>query len=409
MRSTPRSSSVKGTSHGRLALDRNTGAVAGAVFLMAMGEELWKRFVPKYLESLGAPLVAIGVYGSARDLLDGLSQYPGGWVADHYGRRAALRVFIVLASVGYALMALAPSWGVAFVGLMLVMAWSSMASPTLFAVIGDVLPSERRTLGFSIQSILRRVPIVIAPAAGGVLIAQQGIREGVRTGLLITIALAGVTLALVSQMRLALPTEPVRMGLAGVWRSMPHALRRLLWSDILVRTCEALVDVFLVLYALNVIGIGPPAYGVLVGIQMVTAILGYLPGERLARRVGQVPMVTATFVAFALFPLAVLSAGSFAGLVGAFIIGGLREIGEPARKALIVDLASADLRARSVGLYYLVRSLSSAPAATIGGLLWQRSSSLPFLVAAGFGFAGALAFAVTAGPLALHAKPTGRR
>jgi MFS family permease len=255
-----------------------------------------------------------------------------------------------------------------------------------------------RTLGFSVQSILRRVPIVIAPAIGGFLIARQGVHGGVRTGLLITIALAGITLALVSQMRLSLPATHISMSPSAVWRSMPGALRRLLWSDILVRTCEGLVDVFLVLYALNVIGIQPAQYGLLVGVQMGTSILSYLPGERLARRVGRIPMVTATFLAFALFPLAVLSAESFAGLVGAFVLGGLREIGEPARKALIVDLSSVGLRGRSVGLYYLVRSLSIAPAATIGGVLWQTAPSLPFALAGVFGFAGALVFALTAKP-----------
>ena len=365
---------------------------------MAIGEELWKRFVPKYLVSLGAPLMAIGAYGSARDLLDGLSQYPGGWVADHYGRRAGLRLFIVLAAAGYVLLALASSWGVAFAGLMLVMAWSSMASPTLFAVIGDALPPGRRTLGFSVQSILRRIPIVLAPSIGGLLIARHGVHGGVQMGLVVTIALAGVTLAIVSRLRLAPPLASAPTRLAGVWRSMPRALHRLLWSDVLVRTCEGLVDVFLVLYALNVVGIRPAQYGILVGVQMGTAILGYLPGAQLGRRVGQIPMVTATFVAFALFPLAVVSAGSFAGLVLAFIVGGLREIGEPARKALIVDLAPAGLRARSVGLYYLVRSLSITPAATIGGVLWQTAPSLPFFLAGGFGFAGALVFALTADP-----------
>jgi hypothetical protein len=66
----------------RPALDRNTGAIAAAVFLMALGEELWKRFLPKYLQGLGAPLLAIGGYGSLRDLLDGLAQYPvPGWPA----------------------------------------------------------------------------------------------------------------------------------------------------------------------------------------------------------------------------------------------------------------------------------------------------------------------------------------
>jgi MFS family permease len=393
----------------RLGLDRNTGAVAGAVFLMAMGEEFWKRFVPKYLESLGAPLVAIGGYGSMRDLLDGLAQYPGGWVADRYGRRTGLRLFITVATIGYALLAVATSWGVAFAGLVLVMAWSSMASPTLFAVIGDALPPEQRTLGFSVQSLVRRAPIVVAPFAGGLLIARYGVRQGVQLGLLISIVLAMVTLALVSGLRLAPLGASTRIGMAGVWRSLPAPLRRLLFSDILVRTSEGLVDVFLVLYALDVVGVRAPEYGLLIGVQMGTAIAGYLPGAKLAARVGPKPLVIATFVAFALFPIAVVSADSFAELVAAFVIGGLREIGEPARKALIVDLTVPGTRARSVGLYYLVRSLSIAPAATVGGLLWRVAPSLPFFLAGGFGLLGAIAFAGTSERGEVRTKPPTRR
>jgi hypothetical protein len=93
------------------------------------------------------------------------------------------------------------------------------------------------------------------------------------------------------------------------------------------------------------------------------------------------------------------------GLVGAFVIGGLREIGEPARKALIVDLAVPGLMARSVGLYYLLRSLSIAPAATLGGLLWQARPSLPFLLAGGIGLIGALLFATAPGREDGHTKP----
>jgi MFS family permease len=378
---------------GERVLDRRIGILAGAVFLMTMGEELWKRFTPKYLESLGAPLLAIGGYGSVRDLLDGLAQYPGGWLADRYGRRTGLLIFIALAIAGYALMAAASFWGVAFAGLVLVLAWSSMASPTLFAVIGDALPPEHRTLGFSIQSIVRRVPMVVAPFLGGLLIVKHGASDGVRLGLLAGIGLSLVTLVLISGLRVPpLPTT-TPTSITGVWRSLPDSLRRLLLSDILVRACEALADVFLVLYALDVIGIGAPEYGVLIGIQMITAIVGYLPGARIARRTGRKPLVVATFVAFALFPLAVVSAHSFAGLVPAFVIGGLREIGEPARKALIVDSARPDLRARTVGLYYLVRSLSIAPAATVGGLLWQTTPALPFLLAGAIGLLGALVFA----------------
>jgi len=380
---------------GERGLDRRIGIMAGAVFLMTLGEELWKRFTPKYLESLGAPLLAIGGYGSMRDLFDGLAQYPGGWLADRYGRRTGLLLCITLAIAGYTLMATASFWGVALAGLVLALGWSSMASPTLFAVIGDALPPEHRTLGFSVQSIVRRIPIVVAPFLGGLLLARYGVSTGVQLGLLAGIGLSLLTLALVSGLRVPLLPTTSPIGITGVWRSLPDSLRRLLLSDILVRTCEALADVFLVLYALDVIGITAPEYGVLVGIQMVTAIVGYLPGAGMARRVGRKPLVVATFVAFALFPLAVVAAHSFAGLVPAFVIAGLREIGEPARKALIVDSARPDLRARTVGLYYLVRSLSIAPAATVGGLLWQATPALPFLLAGGFGLLGALTFAVT--------------
>jgi predicted MFS family arabinose efflux permease len=105
--------------------------------------------------------------------------------------------------------------------------------------------------------------------------------------------------------------------------------------------------------------------------------------------------VIATFVAFAAFPLAVVSAHDFTTLVGAFIVGGLREVGEPARKAMIVDLVQPSLRARSIGLYYLVRSLTVAPAAFIGGLLWKVAPALPFWMAGVVGVLGVVLFAAT--------------
>jgi len=379
----------------RLGLERNTGAAAGAMFLMALGENLWRRFLPKYLEALGAPVLAIGAYGSTEDFLDAIYQYPGGWVGDRYGRRQALLLFISVAAAGYGVVALAPTWPVVLAGIVFVMAWSSMASPTLFAIVGDALPSRRRALGFSVQAILRRVPIAVAPTVGGVLIATRGIRDGVRIGLSISIVLAGVALVAVRRIRLALPEQHMSLGMGHVWHSLPDPLRRLLVSDIFIRTCEGMVDVFLVLYALNVVGISAPQFGVLVAVQMVTAILCYLPAAHFADRFGRKPFVIATFLAFSLFPVAVVTAHSFSRLVLAFVVGGLREIGEPARKALIVDLVRPEVRARGIGLYYLIRSLAITPAATLGGAFWSITPTLPFVVAGAAGLVGTALFAAT--------------
>ena len=55
----------------------------------------------------------------------------------------------------------------------------------------------------------------------------------------------------------------------------------------------------------------------------------------------------------------------------AFVIGGLREIGEPARKALIVDLAEPHLRARSACAFpRLLRPGAWAPRRR-----WRRAAS----------------------------------
>src|SRR6266446_4891272 len=176
-----------------LSLERNVSIASGAVFLLGFGEELWKKFLPKYLEALGASTPIIGLFGTAEDFFDAVYQYPGGWIADHLGRRRAFLIFITLSSAGYVVYLFSSWWPFLFVALALVMAWQSMASPAIFAVIGDSLPRERRAMGFTLQSILKRLPIVIAPILGGAMIVALGISKGVHTGLIITLVLAAIT------------------------------------------------------------------------------------------------------------------------------------------------------------------------------------------------------------------------
>jgi MFS family permease len=377
-----------------LSLERNVTLASTAVFLLGMGEELWKKFLPKYMESLGAGTLAVGLFGTAKDFCDAVYQYPGGWLADHLGRRRAFLTFIALASIGYLVYMLSPSWPYVFVGVAFSMAWHSMASPAVFAVIADSLPKERRAMGFTLQSMLKRVPMVVAPLAGGALIARYGVLTGVRTSLALTLVLAVLAAATVLSINI-----PVAVGapanIKGVWRSFHTTLKRLLVSDIIIRTCEGLSEVFIILYVTNIAGIGVAQYGALVAVQMATAVLIYIPAARIADRIGRKPFVIATFLCFSLFPVAVVLANSFATLLLAFVVGGLREIGEPSRKAMIVDSADAHLRARTVGLYYLIRSLSIAPAALAGGLLWKIAPQTPFVVAGIIGIIGTIVFAAT--------------
>ena len=74
----------------------------------------------------------------------------------------------------------------------------------------------------------------------------------------------------------------------------------------------------------------------------------------------------------------------------AFIIRGLKEFGEPTRKALIMDLAPEDKKTGMFGLYYLMRDIIVSVAAFGGAFLWQISPTVNLLVAAVCGLTGAI-------------------
>ena len=374
--------------------DRNVTILAASLFGLALGEELWQAYMPAYLTALGASGLVVGLFGSTKDLLDGAYQYPGGWLADRFGRRRALLVFTALATAGYATYAMAGRWPIVFVGLCGVMAWKAGAFPTTFAVIGDSLPRERRAFAFSVQSVLVRVPRIVAAPLGGLLIASFGILAGIRRALLLTLLLALAVLVLQHYgYREAPPvSRPRGGGIRTIAAGISPTLKRLLVADCLVRIGEGIAASFIVLFVLQVRHVSAAQYGVLYAVQQAVSIIFYLPGGRLADRIGRTPLVAMTFVFFALFPLAVRLAPAFPALVAAFCLGGLKEIGEPARKSLIVDLAPDHERARTVGVYYGIRNLVVVPAGIAGGLLWQQAPTLPLDVAFAVGSVGLAAF-----------------
>ena len=377
-----------------MGLERNVVLAASADFLLGFGEQLWDKFLPKYLEALGAGTVAIGLFGATKNFFDAIYQYPGGWLADRVGRRRALQMFLGLASLGYLIYLVSPSWPFVFVGLALAMAWASMASPAVFAVIGDALPKRRRGMGFTVQSLVKRVPMALAPVLGGLLLEAYGIIDGIQVGLAVTIIMAAITALLLQRIDLPIP-NPGSLTMRDVWKVFPPGLRRLLFADVLIRGAASLVDVLIILYVTNILGVSVGKYGLLVAVQLMTSMMVYIPAAKLADRFGQKPFVIGTFVCFALFPFAIVLSSDVISLVAAFVLGGLREIGEPARKAMIVDFAASYARGRTVGLYYFVRSLSVTPAAALGGLLWTYRPSLPFFIAGIVGLLGTVVFAAS--------------
>jgi MFS family permease len=174
----------------RFGLERRVGALAAGLFVYGFGEELWFRYLPEYLRVLGASAFAVGLFGTAKDLLDAAYAYPGGVLSDRLGTRRSLLLFGGLTAAGFAVYLFWPSVAGVFLGLLLVMCWQSLGLPATFALIGEELQSGRRIVGFTVQAVLKRVPIVLAPPLGGLLLEKLGMREGMRAGFAAAILLS---------------------------------------------------------------------------------------------------------------------------------------------------------------------------------------------------------------------------
>jgi len=235
------------------------------------------------------------------------------------------------------------------------------------------------------------------------LIDRFGVIGGVRIALVISIVLSGATILVQRQLRdepkdkLA-PEEPWNF-----WQSLREfnsPMRRLLLSDILIRFCERIPYAWVVIFAMDYIGVSAKEIGVLTAVEMLAATLCIIPASHYADRYGREPFVIITFIMFTLFPVNLLVARGFPGysfplLLVAFVIRGFKEFGDTSRKALIIGYCDPARCGQMVGTYYLVRDLIVSPGAILGAYLWNLGAVPNFLGAAALGIAGTIFYIKT--------------
>ena len=386
-------------------LKRNLVILLIAIFVIGAGEELWMRFLPKYLQVVGATVFVIGLYDALRTLLGAVYAYPGGLIVDHWGHRRAFIVFNVVSIVGYTLVLLIPHWAAVIAGMFLFLSWTCFSLPASLSLVGAALEANRHSMGIGVQMVVRRLPMMISPIIGGMLIDAFGIMGGVRIALIVSILLSALTI-LVQRLFREQSNENAQHSAAAAmnvkrwtfWkslRSFDAPMRRLLLSDILVRFCERIPYAWVVIFAMDYIGMSGEQVGVLTAIEMLTATLCIIPSSHFADKHRREPFVIATFVMFTLFPISLLMSRSFSALVIAFTIRGLKEFGDTSRKALIIGYSEPQRRGQIIGAYYLVRDLAVSTGAILGAYLWELGPALNFLGAAAIGMAGTIFYVRT--------------
>jgi MFS family permease len=378
-----------------LGLNAAIAAMLAMVVLIGLGEKMAERFLPLYLLALGGTTFSVGFLNGMDNLLSALYSFPGGYLSDRLGYKRALILFTLLAMAGYCVVIFIPRWPAVLVGAVFFIAWTAVSLPAVMSMVSQVVGKEKRVMGVTLHSFVRRIPMALGPVLGGLAIARWGKVAGVQAAFVVALVLGVAAIAFVwffVDDKPGAKPEPVR--LKGMLKLINPELRNLLLSDILIRFAEQIPYAFVVVWAVNNNGVTPFQFGILTTIEMVTAMLVYVPVAYLADKYGKKRFVLMTFGFFTLFPLVLVFTKTFAALSVAFVVRGLKEFGEPTRKALIMDLAPEQAKAGTFGTYYLIRDVVVSLAAFSSAFLWNISPQTNFLTAFGCGVAGTLLFAI---------------
>src|ERR1700733_12753794 len=314
-----------GTLAEAMGLRRSIVGMLCMAVLVGMGERMSERFLPIYLIALGSGMLWPGFLNTINNLVSALYSFPGGWLAERIGPKRSLLVFNLMAIAGFALVAAIPRWQAVVAGSFLFLSWSALSLPATMGLVSNTLPKQKHVMGVTWHSLVRRFPMALGPIVGGIFIDRFGPVTGVRLAFGAAIVMAAV--ALVAQQILIeddekapVPAEFENNPLRLV-KGFAPALRNLLVSDILIRFCEQIPYAYVVLWCMASLPgqatarITARQFGELTGIEMLTAVLCYIPVARLADKAGKKPFVVITFINFACFPLELSFCHSFFAFV----------------------------------------------------------------------------------------------
>ena len=396
-----------------LALNRTVAIVLVTVFFFGLGEQLWRDFMPQLLRAQSRPtgedipweaLRNVGLLGLFINLFEAFCYVGGGHLTAKLGDRGSLILFALLSISGYVLFLTLGDqfeWA-AVLSALLIVGWEPLSVPVTFTTVGSTVAKEKRGMAFAVQSIQKRLPKILGPVIAGLVLGAANRYYGSEvTGtiggmkILVAVALVLGLISLLIQILWMPRREPPPPGppLITIARSMHPALRRLLIAEIFTRWCDWLVRDFAVLFILVIHRVPVEMAGGLMALQHLVALATYLPIGGMTEKVGLQPFIGLTFVFFALFPLVLALVPSGEWLFVAYIVYGLREVGEPARKAMITSLFPEEVRARGVGLYWGLRSLAICSASFVGAVIWYELGPRNLLyIAFGLGCLGAAVF-----------------
>ena len=361
---------------------RTVGALIVAVFVQGLGASAVLPLMPLYLRAHGTSTGLVGAIMGSFFFAGVLTQYAAGHLTDRVGHRRVIVGGLGLyaaASVGF----IAPISAGGYLTLRALQGVGSGAvQVATFAVVGLVVPLERRGRAFSLIFAAQLAGMAIGPLAG----SATGV--GNLRWLFIATAAASLAAAIPVIARAGVtPTVPARSAAEGSALVVTRALVGVAFIGI---ATGLITGVYEACWSLLMHSRGAADWQIGLSWTLFAlpfAVFAPIAG-RLVDHVDRRWLAGAAVLASCGFAATYPFLGSVSWLLGLGTAEAIATVAAyPAAQSLLSQAATAETSGRAQGFFTTAETASMAAAASVGGALFGAARWLPFVTAAAGGAA----------------------
>ncbi len=346
-----------------------------------------------YVQALGGTGVTLGLIGFANFIAMAAVAFPGGYLADKYGRRWLVTTMTFGMALSWLLFAIAPTWHFIMLGS-IVSSLCLIYQPALFAMVQDSLPPERRGMGSSIIQLIHGTFNTPGPIIAGFLLLRFGMVTSMRIIYVVMVAL--YLTAAVWRLRLketVTSKEPIRFRYfissypkaikesIGVWKSLPRSAFWLFIVQTTVMFGISLTQVINALYARDVLMISEEQWWLVFIPLLLTIIAASLPIGKMVDKFGRRTPLTLGLLTFTLATLLFITGDFLRVMIAMSLFAAGQLLVMSAAMALSTDLVPSLHRGKVVGLRNFVGYIAMGSGMLLGSYLYTALiPQLPFYV-----------------------------
>jgi len=374
----------------------NYAILVASWILIDFAMELPATYYSLYVLKLGATETILGMIGLFSFLALASMQFPGGYLADKFGRKWLISSMTFGVALCYIFYAIAPSWHLILIGAVLMSLFNSTYQPALMAMIADSLSPERRGMGFSIIMLITSASTTPAPIFAGILYNQFGLVQGMRIGYGIVVAffLIAAFLRLLRLKETVVNTQkpslnellrsyPVAMKESfGVWKKVPSSMFYLFLSTTIIIFGIASVNLYFVVYAVKILFIDEAIWPYILTALPITMIILSIPIGKAVDKINRKLPILAAYIIFGA-SMWLFVYGDLPRLFVSLILLGVGQVMmNSAFSALQADLTPKEQRGKVNGFTNFANYILMALGSMTGGILYEHvAPQLPFLLA----------------------------